>query len=472
MTDTPEQAAARQRLVVIADPGELAAGIRRQQDDLEVVATDSFLSGIPLAAEPGVRGVLAGVQEAGPRRLDAAVAALRAAADRNVPVILCCPPYAEPIARRLMSAGADDYVIYPPLPEDIEAALAVTTRSRDTEAGGVSPPAETVSPEELTGLADAFAHLHAGLGEVLDQLAELIRRSLGADSVEITAYGQTARAGAPVSSPRLIESLTNDDEQIGQLVLGPRCDGGYDATHLEKFRHYVRLFSGILSAHRRESTARDQSLTDPPSGLRNRRYLNQFLPEVIARAGRERFRVTLLMFDIDNFKYYNDTYGHVAGDEIIREVGQLMQRCCRAHDMVVRFGGDEYAVVFWDADEPRVAGSEHLTDPLTVVDRFRDALLTHPFESLGPDARGRLTISGGLATYPWEAGNARELIRRADAALIAAKRQGKNRILPIGGGWIGSGPEQPTGRDPAAAAHRPNTPDTAAGKAEAAAEEA
>ena len=472
MTDAPEKVTARQRLVVIADPGELAAGIRRQQDDWEVVAADSFLSGIPLVAEPGVRGVLAGVEEGGARRLDAAVAALRAAADRDVPVILCCPPHAEPIARRLLDAGADDYVIYPPLPEDLETALAVSTRSQDADAGVTSPPAEAISPEELTELADLFAHLDAGLGEVLDRLAGLIRRSLGTDSVEITAYGQTARAGRPVSSPRLIESLTDDDEQIGQLVLGPRSDGGYDATHLERFRHYVRLFSGILSAHRRESTARDESLTDSPSGLRNRRYLNQVLPEVIARAGRERFRVTLLMFDIDNFKYFNDTYGHVVGDEIIREVGQLMQGCCRAHDVVVRFGGDEYAVVFWDADEPRVAGSEHLTDPLAVVDRFRDALLTHPFESLGPDARGRLTISGGLATFPWEAGNAQELVRRADAALIAAKRQGKNRILPIGGGWLSTGLDRPIERDTPTPAHSQDTPGTPAGKAEAAAEEA
>ncbi len=450
-----DPSSSRQRVVVVAAPGRLAEGIRAHDASWEVVTAESFLAGISLVAEPGVRAVMAGIEH-GPRRLDAAVAGLRTAADSSVPIILCCPPHVEPLARRLLLAGADDYVIYPPLQEDLDAALGLRGNRQDARTAEVVPtnevaltaeaastvqmaqPTESVRPDELARLGDVLAGLDTGLGGVLERMADLARRALLAEGVEISAYGHAVQAGRPVTSPNVVGHLMVENQAVGQLVLGPPCDGAHDAGQIERFHNYVRLFSSALAARHRESQ-------DWVSGLRNRRYLDQFLPEILERAAREQFRVTLLLFDVDNFKYYNDTYGHAAGDEIIRGIGQLMQQCCRSHDAVVRFGGDEFAVVFWDADEPRVVGSKHPTDPLTVTDRFRDALLRHQFRSLGPDACGRLTISGGLATYPWEASSAEELIVRADAALIAAKQQGKNRVLPFGSEGPSGGFDLPPG---------------------------
>jgi diguanylate cyclase (GGDEF)-like protein len=432
MTHTSENAVGRNRLVVVAGIGGMADQVRDGFSHWDVVEAGSYLAGIAQAADPGVRAVVVGIDQT-PRRIDAAVAGLRAAAGNGVPIVLCCPPHAEPLARRLVNQGADDYLICPPSQEELELALGIPSDSRALDAGGRGAFA-SVGADELSGLADVLHHLGGGIDSVLQRLADWVCRTLRAAGAEVIAFGHSARRGQAVSRPCLTEGLTDGAELIGRILLGPCREGDYSAGQIEKFRCYARLVGGILTACHREARARCQATTDLVSGLRNRRYLNEFLPSVLERATHQRFRVTLLLFDIDNFKHYNDTYGHPAGDEIIREIGQLMQGCCRRHDVVVRFGGDEFAVVFWDADQPRKAGSQHPSDPLTVVDRFRDALTNHHFPSLGPDARGHLTISGGLATFPWEASNAEELIRRADTALIAAKREGKNRILPIAGG--------------------------------------
>ena len=163
--------------------------------------------------------------------------------------------------------------------------------------------------------------------------------------------------------------------------------------------------------------------------------------------------MTLLLFDIDEFKYYNDTYGHLAGDEILREVTRLIHRCCRAHDVVARMGGDEFAVLFWDTGEPRELYDREVPEIITeepdaaepqhphkhhpqiamfLSNRFRRAMKNNEFPSLGPDARGKLTISGGLACYPHDGKTLPDLFAKADEALLSAKRFGKNRIYLVG----------------------------------------
>jgi PleD family two-component response regulator len=147
------------------------------------------------------------------------------------------------------------------------------------------------------------------------------------------------------------------------------------------------------------------------------------------------------VFDIDNFKHYNDVYGHLAGDGILREVAVLMRRCCRPHDVVGRIGGDEFAAVFWDdphraagevSRERRSAAAEHPTEAISVIKRFQQALGNADLHLLGPRGEGVLTISGGLASFPRDGATVQELFERADQALLEAKRSGKNRIYLVG----------------------------------------
>ena len=182
------------------------------------------------------------------------------------------------------------------------------------------------------------------------------------------------------------------------------------------------------------------STEDELTNLKNRRYFWEFARQLINMAKETQGQVTLLIFDIDNFKHYNDLYGHAAGDEILREASLIMKRCCRSHDLVGRIGGDEFAVLFWDEPKPvdkskpaeRRAHSEHPRDAIVIARRFRQEMSKAHLSSLGHEGRGVLTISGGLASYPTDAANIEELFDQADEALLDAKRSGKNRIYLIG----------------------------------------
>jgi two-component system cell cycle response regulator len=155
-----------------------------------------------------------------------------------------------------------------------------------------------------------------------------------------------------------------------------------------------------------------------------------------------RFPVTLLLFDIDNFKKYNDRFGHAVGDEILRQTATLMRKSCRDHDLVARISGDEFAVVFWEKEGPRQPREPNRTGGVSrvpqnirpILDRFRRTLHSQELACLGPSGKGQLTISGGLAVYPYDANNVNDLIQAADHALMfGAKQSGKNSIFLVGG---------------------------------------
>jgi len=180
---------------------------------------------------------------------------------------------------------------------------------------------------------------------------------------------------------------------------------------------------------------------DELTGLKNRRYIWEFSRQIMEHSKKRGRRVTLLIFDIDNFKHYNDVYGHLAGDEVLKQAAVLMQRCCRGHDVVGRVGGDEFAVVFWDdprrgqsaeETERRFATADHPKEAIFIAKRFRKELKKTELPQLGPEGRGVLTISGGLASFPRDGSTIDKLFEEADKALLEAKRCGKNRIYLLG----------------------------------------
>ena len=196
---------------------------------------------------------------------------------------------------------------------------------------------------------------------------------------------------------------------------------------------HARWLAGWLALEEQHRRLRAEALTDAVSGAWNRRYFDRFLGAAIAQAKARRHMLTVLVFDLDNFKSFNDEFGHDAGDMILRETVRLMRTLTRQTDRICRIGGDEFAVIFYEPEGPRDEHSAHPSDFEHIAERFQREITAQRFPKLGIEAPGRLTISGGLATFPWDGVTAEELVHKADQLAMESKRAGKNAIS-LGGG--------------------------------------
>ncbi len=402
--------------------------LRGDYPDLSIKSCPSYLSAVVKLVDERPRAVLTDLDPT-LRHLGAAIAAMREAAGSPTRLILCCTPEREPLAREMIRHGADDYVLHPLRRCEVDAAIGY---ARSGETFGTETPPTTASMEELALLAEVLSKTSAKPMELVQQLAALIRSAMDARGATVIVEGAVASSGAVATKPALAAPLVVDGNTIGQLTVTERDDGPYGVGDAEKLKRYGAIASEILASASRQRLWRQRALIDTCSGLPNRRYLHEQLDYILEQAGRDHFAVTVLLFDIDNFKSYNDTFGHAAGDDILRHTGELFRRHCREQDVVTRYGGDEFAVVFWDSQGPRAPGSKHPASALNVLDRVKRSLANEAFAPLGAEGCGKLTISGGLATYPWNAATRDELIQRADEALLCAKRAGKNRIYLVG----------------------------------------
>lgn len=168
---------------------------------------------------------------------------------------------------------------------------------------------------------------------------------------------------------------------------------------------------------------RELSITDGITSLYNTRYFYERLQEEMKRALRHNRPLSLIMADIDHFKEFNDTYGHLEGDNVLRKVAACIKGSIRETDIAARYGGEEFAVILPETD----GQGTHI-----LAERIRSSVMNCTCYMEGLKGAPRLTISVGFATFPGSAIEKEELIKMADEALYRAKRMGRNRVEGIG----------------------------------------
>ncbi len=181
---------------------------------------------------------------------------------------------------------------------------------------------------------------------------------------------------------------------------------------------YLREAAPVIEAKRLMDTLRASNLTDAMTGLHNRRFLEEFAETLVSSNQRRKSQLSILMLDLDYFKMVNDTYGHDAGDLVLKALAKTMQASVRASDLVIRFGGEEFLIIMQDA------GGENAD---MVAEKIRAAV-----ESMKVQLAGvviQKTISIGIAEFPQDSDTFWQAVKYADVAMYNAKESGRNRVM-------------------------------------------
>ncbi|MFN0011555.1 MAG: GGDEF domain-containing protein [Phycisphaerales bacterium] len=259
--------------------------------------------------------------------------------------------------------------------------------------------------------------------DLLIPAMDLIRARVASPLVHFTpapAAGTTAPAPSAPSASIPTVPVCHRAKVFGTLA-SPALAADALAPH--------GLWLGAWLALADQQTAlRQAAMLDDLTGAYNRRYFDRYLAAALQQAQSHRHTLTLMVFDIDDFKYFNDRFGHPAGDDILRETVRLLRSVIRPGDRVCRIGGDEFAVIFYEPQGPRDPASKPPESVSLIAQRFQSQVREHRFPKLADKAPGPLTISGGLATFPWDGRTVDELLERADQLALESKRAGKNAI--------------------------------------------
>ncbi len=303
---------------------------------------------------------------------------------------------AESLQRQL-----DGVVLDSPTPSPTPAPLQLQT---PTAAAGTS--------QQVIGDADLLEALLTDPDQLLPLAIRAIEQRIGTKPLTFTRDG----GGGPTAA-----AVQRDTTTWGHLT-------GAAPADLEPWSAWLAKW---LAVHDMMASLKEDAWRDPLTGAWNRRAFEQVMQTSMEQARTLRRELTVFVFDIDGFKPFNDRFGHDAGDAILRAMVLVLSSVIRQGDHVCRLGGDEFAVVFSDLGEVRQPGSRHPETVEGLAARIQKRINELHIPELGVDAPGQLSISGGLATFPWDGDDSAALLRIADHRALQSKRKGKN-CLTIG----------------------------------------
>ncbi|GAB4536318.1 MAG: hypothetical protein Fur0020_04230 [Thermodesulfovibrionia bacterium] len=220
-----------------------------------------------------------------------------------------------------------------------------------------------------------------------------------------------------ISMPIKIEDRVEGVINVSDKIDGSRFNE-YDLKILESFTASASIAIQRSLFYKQTEKLKELSITDPLTGLYNRRHINERIKEEITRFKRYKHPFSFLMLDIDGFKTYNDTYGHIKGDEVLKALADTITESLRTIDIAGRFGGDEFVVIL--SQTPKV-------DAISIANRLRENV-NNRLMGFTPDRSMRMTISMGITTFPDDTSSLEDVLKKTDEALYLAKRGGGNRV--------------------------------------------
>ena len=234
--------------------------------------------------------------------------------------------------------------------------------------------------------------------------------------------------------PDLVAPMVCGEETLGAIAISGSARTGEDA------RVVLRLIAEAgAKALRDAATYAQMRITadlDGLTGILNKREATRTLAELILATESENAPLSVFLFDLDNFKHYNDANGHLAGDGLLRDLARLVKQHIRRDDVFGRFGGEEFLLALPHTSQAQA---------LAVADKVRTVIAAHPFPFAGSQPLGRVSVSGGVAEFPIDGQDSAALLRAADRALYEAKEAGRDRVLPVDRSYLSD--------EPAATAH-------------------
>jgi len=250
-------------------------------------------------------------------------------------------------------------------------------------------------------------------------------------------------------------------EVVAPMVFGEETVGvlaiGRTKHHATEVKTALRLVAQIGALAMHDVTAyTDMKVTADVDGLTlvfNKRHMTRVLGEAIVTAQEQISCVSVFLFDIDNFKHYNDTNGHVAGDHLLQMLARLVQENTRRDNVFGRFGGEEFLLVL-----PGVRGEQ----ALSAAENVRARICAHPFPFAEKQPLGCISVSGGVAEYPTDELDSNRLLQAADRALYEAKKSGRNRVLAAKAHYLSGEEENPPGVEPTLELELPDEPESPA----------
>ncbi len=224
--------------------------------------------------------------------------------------------------------------------------------------------------------------------------------------------------GVELILPEEVESIIACPLTVEDRIIAAVTMENFKGEVYDKFLILAGQLTLEIKKARLYKTVQELAIVDGLTGVYVRRHFLERYDEELKRSKRHRFNLSFFMVDIDNFKRYNDKYGHPAGDVALHEVAEILKNSIRKVDLVCRYGGEEFALILPQTDKEGA---------LQVAERIRWAADNHRFRVY--DRMTRVTVSIGVATFPEDAKKMDELTDRADEAMYRAKQKGRNRVV-------------------------------------------